>query len=301
MTVISKISKWKRIHPKGGNSPPKRKACSLDYYDHKLFLLGGYNGVYLNDLWVFNIKTNIWYKLLLKEDIPAMAYHKTVVYHQYIIIYGGLMNSYSCHNNLYVYDIKLQKWGYTRSIYKPIGRYKHSMCIMNKMLIIHGGLNAGESCLDTIYATDINNIIGNNTPSWIKINNINLGALYGHSLFSHNSTLYCFSGDNPEYLFPNNNIIIWNKHMNQHNFIQYYCLTHFGQFPPNIISHIITKYHNTCTFKYILETPTILGRYEYGSCMLSNLISNQSFTIIIFGGCNPETRFKDVIIISKNN
>lgn len=183
-------------------SPKARNQCSLNYYKEKLYLFAGaYYSIYLNDLWIFNIKKNNWKKIKTNKNIKLQkcAAHKTVSYLHYIIFFGGYFGDYinmkyESYNDLWIYDIINNKWELINTMNKPSKRFHHSMFLKDNLLIIHGGKDINnEKRLNDCYIINIKTFINSNLNKknnaiWIKYD-LNIGSLSGHKMLYYKKKL----------------------------------------------------------------------------------------------------------------
>lgn len=102
---------WRRCYPNSDHIPSPRYGMGLTAIDSNLFILyGGINSKNtLNDLWMFNIETNMWIEIkkssLVVNDLwPIKAQYPTLTrYSKGLILYGG---SYTYDLNNYFYSLK---------------------------------------------------------------------------------------------------------------------------------------------------------------------------------------------------
>lgn len=209
-TNIKQNTKWTQLK-KQQTWPGKRGEHTLNYYNNNIYMFGGCDDGdnYHNSLWVYNIKTNKWINQQHKSknniNIPKVAYHKTVIFNDNIILFGGKDDNYDHYNDIYIYNIKDNIWHKIICNNKPPKRQQHGMAISNKKLVIQGGLDDDDNALNDMYIININDIINDEkNKTWIKINTIN-HKVYSHLFLSFKQTkILCFGG------YPyNNNLFIY--------------------------------------------------------------------------------------------
>lgn len=103
--------KWQKINTSYYNGPSGRTSASVQEVDGKLILFGGYNGVYSNELFSYDISklllwcknnkseigTHTWEKLKTKGELPrGRAYHTAVYYQGQYIVWGGEIAHQRC-------------------------------------------------------------------------------------------------------------------------------------------------------------------------------------------------------------
>ena len=64
---------------------------SLNKYENKVYLFGGINSNYLNDIWEYNLLNNKWKKITFDKNInftlPNPRYeHSSVIINKYLVI-----------------------------------------------------------------------------------------------------------------------------------------------------------------------------------------------------------------------
>eukprot|EP01091_Cochliopodium_minus_P003809 TRINITY_DN13769_c0_g1_i2.p1 TRINITY_DN13769_c0_g1~~TRINITY_DN13769_c0_g1_i2.p1 ORF type:complete len:380 (-),score=74.30 TRINITY_DN13769_c0_g1_i2:81-1220(-) len=89
-----KKKRWKMVNTSGVLPPSRSRHISgLDTKSSKLYVFGGNGdtaGSYLDDLWEYSIKRNIWYKIPPKGVLPmARSQHSAIMYHNKVLIFGG--------------------------------------------------------------------------------------------------------------------------------------------------------------------------------------------------------------------
>ena len=180
----------------------------MNYYKGKIYLYGGMIDKvrHSNKLWIYTIKSNTWIqKQSTNFKTPFCAGHRMVDYQHYLIMFGGITSEFIFFNDIYIYNCTKNVWNKIECKNKPYPRCYHSMCIVNDNLIIHGGLNVNRKTLKDMYIISVVNLINNQNPIWIQVNN-DIGPLNSHLMVSNHDKLYCFGGDRlcnkgPKYIF----------------------------------------------------------------------------------------------------
>ena len=103
---------------------------SMNYYDNKLYVFGGYSPLYFysNIMTVYSFNDNIFKEIKSSNQPPTpRSYHRTCIYKHYIVLFGGGSQSNKLHNKyyneLYLYDIINNKWTLYPVNNKPQTRY----------------------------------------------------------------------------------------------------------------------------------------------------------------------------------
>ena len=108
---------------------------SMDYYDNKLYVFGGFATPYTfsNMMTVYNFNDNIFKGITSSNPPPTgRACHETCIYKHYIVLFGGSAGYAGC-NDLYLYDIIKNTW----SLYIVINRPKYRYDIWIVIYIVH--------------------------------------------------------------------------------------------------------------------------------------------------------------------
>ena len=168
--------KWKRLSECEMLS--LRTKSSLNYYDNKLYLLGGQSVMSnINMMACFDILKKKWKIEGYFYESHTIAKHKSVVWKGYMIVFGGAIDA-SMHNygsrqyknSLFIYKFKNKKWKKVESNISS-ERIRHSMNIINDKLFIVGGQSRQNysKFIDTVHYGDIKGILSGNNVSFIKI------------------------------------------------------------------------------------------------------------------------------------
>jgi N-acetylneuraminic acid mutarotase len=125
-----KSNKWEYIESNNNNLKPRLGHASCQNGD-KLFLFGGRTGFEmgessLNDLFVFDIKENIWTELKKSNDSDvwpeARSYHTMTSLKNKLYLFGGCSANQSRLNDLYEYDLNENKWKHLNNDEKIVAR-----------------------------------------------------------------------------------------------------------------------------------------------------------------------------------
>ena len=151
---IQKIKKKNIIHEvniiisdiKLAYKPNSRMDFSLNKYENKVFLFGGLNSNYLNDIWEYNLLNNKWEKITFNKKIdfnlpnPRFG-HSSIIIDKYLVIYGGLTLNIN-EEEIILFDLENYIFSYPKIKNKfefPIR--KNHICISStKQMLIQGGI-----------------------------------------------------------------------------------------------------------------------------------------------------------------
>ena len=152
---IQKIKKKNIIHEvniiisdiKLAYKPNSRMDFSLNKYENKVFLFGGLNSNYLNDIWEYNLLNNKWEKITFNKKIdfnlpnPRFG-HSSIIIDKYLVIYGGLTLNINEEEEIILFDLENYIFSYPKIKNKfefPIR--KNHICISStKQMLIQGGI-----------------------------------------------------------------------------------------------------------------------------------------------------------------
>jgi N-acetylneuraminic acid mutarotase len=146
--------KWNKIEIIG-EKPSIRWGMSMTFCkDNEIVLFGGgYDSVFLGDLWKYNVINHEWYELILDPSpIELIKYGMSSNYlngnGDKVVIFGGLHNNdFTILNETWEYDVDLEAWENISIIGEsPSLRMHHKMkFIDNNKLILFGGYNNLEN------------------------------------------------------------------------------------------------------------------------------------------------------------
>ena len=108
---------WSEVIQKG-NSPGKIKAYAMEFNNPYLYLFGGINSKKINNnnLFRYNLNTNIWEKLNTQGTPPnPRCYHEmTLINHENMVVFGGIKGSINeielVYNDVFIYNIRENIW-----------------------------------------------------------------------------------------------------------------------------------------------------------------------------------------------
>ena len=125
--------------------PNSRVDFSISRFGNKIYLFGGLSSKIYNELWTYNIDTNKWNKIKIKdkdEPLPRKG-HTSIIIKNTIFIYGGETPKESNEEDLVAYNIILNKFYYPKIIRKKkINQRKgHIMVGTNQTFLIQGGMD----------------------------------------------------------------------------------------------------------------------------------------------------------------
>ncbi len=142
---LNNNNKWYKLQI-SGNVPEKRSGHNTVVIDNKLYLFGGCScdessniDTVINDMYIFNLDTHEWTKLLQKNTPSNRAtFGICSTNYNSFIISGGVDFDNTKYSDLYEYSISTNEWEKINdNIINKV--YGHSINIYNNNYIIFGG------------------------------------------------------------------------------------------------------------------------------------------------------------------
>jgi len=133
---------WSKLVPMGA-SPGVRDSHSCVAYQDKLYVFGGSVGSESrNDLWEYDIPSNVWRPIETKGEIPSPREgHSACLFSErYMVVYGGWDGS-QIFNDCYLFDIPHRVWIKVQNKLEaqPITREGHSYAMIKNSIYFFGG------------------------------------------------------------------------------------------------------------------------------------------------------------------
>ena len=277
--------------------PTSRSFFTLNIANQKLFLFGGLNAKYNNDMWSYSLTSRKWQCIKVSESPVPRYGHTTVVIDDYLIIYGGITpeNYFRIPEEMVVFNTRNNRFSepkYSSKI-KPGNRKGHIAVAISQTMLIHGG-----------YDQDTNQYKSNallyylikNSWSELEATGEQLPFLMNHSAvvvndFSNTTSATYSIYKQPEDL-PNNrvkNVKIEGVYM-------------FGGF--NDKKKMCNELWIIKTFKKpcVIMKPKINGRPPLPRINCKMIYLPEMNMVIIHGGCGEgQNVFNDIIILNAEN
>ncbi|KAM9959164.1 hypothetical protein ACTFIR_000222 [Dictyostelium discoideum] len=208
---------WRQIgedNLQGDGKPPScRYAHTMTAIGTNIYIFGGYNGIYLNDVHCFDTINKKWNLIQTTGPTPIKrAFHSSWVYGKKLYIYAGF-NGKLILNDLYSLDIDSMEWKLevTGGV-QPKPRFEHTTSLIGNSIYLFGGAN-DSNWLSDIHilnledkqwrsiATPIININENSNNSNNNSNNNNNNSLSppppkrcAHSSCVGGNSIFIFGG-----------------------------------------------------------------------------------------------------------
>ncbi|MHA1979327.1 MAG: Kelch repeat-containing protein [Candidatus Hodarchaeales archaeon] len=134
---------WNPLDPL--KSPPGRygSAITFDSDNQRGLLFGGRTYTNEDDMWEYQYEQGTWEQLNLSLSPPKRYWHTMVAYEKeaVTILFGGIENWPSLHNDTWIFDWNLNFWTKTPSLTGPSPRSLHaaSFDITHDKMILFGG------------------------------------------------------------------------------------------------------------------------------------------------------------------
>lgn len=188
-TIDLETREWNILDPATCDKPTPRAGHSASIHNGCLYIFGGKDdeNEKLNDLWRFDIATRTWTELIVEEPhtVPTQrSGHSSIVFGDYICIFGGILEITKELNDVLLYDISNNKWitlfgekvqqvsgsptksSYSLSQSSPLMRRNTKRGMMDPSSPTMGG-SIGKQ--DSTGGARRNNFAANNQPLKIKV------------------------------------------------------------------------------------------------------------------------------------
>lgn len=193
------LSGIKNFTPRYGHA-----VCGIG--DSRFLIFGGRSnlGYCLNDLFIFNCKTNTVRMIGASGDKPQPRYRCGMEYCNGKVYMCGGKNKTTVFSDFYIYDVASNVW--KKSEQKITPRYGHALSRINDYILIIGGFNGEEDVSSFVYSvkedllikiTDIGNF-----PSSIK----------KFSLVTDGNSIYLYGGLLRSFKIPSGNLYRLDPH-----------------------------------------------------------------------------------------
>jgi N-acetylneuraminic acid mutarotase len=82
------FKQWKRVKCCGNVPTPRHGHVSV-FLNNQMYVFGGFDGSFCNDLYELDIKMKIWNEIELERKCPQRIFCSAVVYDDEMYLYGG--------------------------------------------------------------------------------------------------------------------------------------------------------------------------------------------------------------------
>ena len=139
INITYSVSTYKRAF-----KPTSRAMFTLNVYRNRLYLFGGLNSIYNNDIWMYSLHTKKWEEIKLKEHPIPRYGHTSIQINEYLIIFGGQIpdNYFNTHEDILFFNLLTHTFIEQKihSKTKPTNRKGHIALAISQTMFIHGGI-----------------------------------------------------------------------------------------------------------------------------------------------------------------
>jgi len=135
------LFEWNKYSFKKGEAPSNRHSHTLTSCNNLVYLYGGYTtlGLESDELWQYDIDSNVWTQLCTEGPSPPPLFgHTAVLYGGLLWILGGT-SSRIIQDALWCYDIELCSWRRVACTFHPPPLYRHVAIRAGDTMLVYGG------------------------------------------------------------------------------------------------------------------------------------------------------------------
>lgn len=136
---------WQKLTTSGQEKPSERYAHSSIFYNNKMFVFSGETsgGKADNTVWVLNLQTNAWQKLVTTGNGPTpRSQHVSISYSHYMVVIFGEDTSGTRKNDIYSLNLNTNVWSQVTisgSNGTPSARGYFSVVTYSDTMLLYGG------------------------------------------------------------------------------------------------------------------------------------------------------------------
>ncbi|KAL1124381.1 hypothetical protein AAG570_001010 [Ranatra chinensis] len=173
--ICSFSVQWENLYPTTEhNAITKRYSHSACSYGNAMYVFGGCTctSTTFNDLWMLDLSTRKWCRLLTMGSYPSpKACASLVYYNSSLVLFGGwthpspypLHQAWRTFNELHIYDIESNRWNcITNPTNAPPPMAGHSATVHGDSMIVFGGLQGHNGGSNDVWCLNMK------THTWIK-------------------------------------------------------------------------------------------------------------------------------------
>jgi N-acetylneuraminic acid mutarotase len=136
----------------------------------KMWIIGGYSGDYLNDVWFYDIEKNIWIEIQSKGEIfIPCRYHGIFHTEGRLYLFGGVSKFQSHENSLYEFNISNFSWKKLKfQSDHVVERSGMTLTLLNNFIYIYGG-NTGVTVHDDVFEAYLERDKFNLPPHFVDV------------------------------------------------------------------------------------------------------------------------------------
>jgi N-acetylneuraminic acid mutarotase len=154
--------------------------------NNKAYLIGGYSGSFLNEVWQYDLTNAVW---MQKGNLPLSGFWRgsAFVINGKIFIAFGFTNNNNYNHHVYEYDELNDSWSMVNNIFLPAKRYVSS-AVINNQLFCYGGQDSLNTITNSLIIIDVN------SQTTTTLNGIPSIGRKGGICFSYNNQFYVTTG-----------------------------------------------------------------------------------------------------------
>ncbi|CAG8485553.1 26795_t:CDS:10 [Dentiscutata erythropus] len=189
---------WSKLSIPEKNFLTQRHGHSATIIGTSMYIFGGQNfqGIYLNDLIVFDLATiesqNLSWKFISPSNCapPSRAGHVACAYKDNIYIFGGT-DGIRCYNDMWCYDTQNNSWSeISLTDFNPLPRCYHKAALVDDVIYVFGGITDDKKELSDLTAFRINQ------KTWHIFQKMGPtpSPCYGHTMTTADDKAFIFGG-----------------------------------------------------------------------------------------------------------
>jgi N-acetylneuraminic acid mutarotase len=143
---------WKYIEYHNNKKPVGRWGHRSFIEGSKMWIIGGFAGNYLNDVWFYDIENDIWIEIETKGEIFAPCRYQGIFHvDRRLYLFGGMTKFQSHENSLYEFNLTNFSWKKMKfQSDEVVERSGMTLTNLNNFIYIYGG-NTGVNVHDDVF------------------------------------------------------------------------------------------------------------------------------------------------------
>jgi N-acetylneuraminic acid mutarotase/ElaB/YqjD/DUF883 family membrane-anchored ribosome-binding protein len=195
--VEDQDKKWVKLETHG-DIPSARYCTTINCFEDKLVVFGGFDGDRLNTVHFLNLRTLEWKFVVTTGEIPEKrSHHTAALIGNRLIVFGGLSQEGRRLNDLHVLDLKTMTWSQPQISGQPpsprLGHVSAILQLSRTVLAIFGGYGGpdGHTKFNDLY------LLHFDTMTWTRpiVMGTTPPGMYAHQAIAIRDKLLVFGGD----------------------------------------------------------------------------------------------------------
>jgi len=183
-------SSWEQVEKSNPDQwPSARHSHSAVSYGDSMYIFGGYDGAYKNDLYRFNLESRRWSKVAAKGRHPQARYRAScVVFEDSMYLFGGHDGSKHL-SDTHMFDFIQNSWSKVdASGHAPLPRDSHVSVVYQSRMFVFGG-SSGSAMNDFHY-------LSLKDRSWCAVPSDGWfpSARFCHTAVEYDNSMYIYGG-----------------------------------------------------------------------------------------------------------